>query len=56
MKEYSNYTERNFVDRVKLNVQAGNGGKGCVTYYRDRGVRTGAPDGGSGANGGDVIF
>lgn len=56
MKEYTNFRERNFVDRVKCTVKAGNGGKGCVTYYRDRKVRTGAPDGGSGGDGGNVYF
>ncbi len=56
MKDYSSYTERNFVDRVKIKVLAGHGGKGCVTYHRDRSVRTGAPDGGNGGKGGDVIF
>ena len=56
MKEYTNFRERNFVDRLKLVIKAGNGGRGCVTYYRDRKVRTGAPDGGSGGRGGNVYF
>jgi GTP-binding protein len=56
MKKYSNFRERNFVDKVKLTLKGGKGGNGCVTYYRDRKVRTGAPDGGSGGNGGNVYL
>lgn len=50
------FKERNFVDRMKLYVKAGNGGKGCVCYYRDRIVVSGAPDGGDGGRGGDVYL
>ena len=56
MKDYASFRERHFTDRVKLIVKGGHGGKGCVTYHRDRIVRTGGPDGGSGGNGGDVYF
>ncbi len=45
-----------FVDEAKILVQAGNGGKGCVSFYSDKKTRYPRPDGGDGAGGGDVIF
>ena len=56
MTTYSNFSEKKFIDKVKIKVRGGNGGRGCVTYYRDRIIRSGAPDGGSGGNGGDLCF
>lgn len=55
-KSSASYVERNFVDKLKLKVKAGNGGNGCVCYYRDRTVVSGAPDGGDGGKGGDIYF
>ena len=51
-----NFRERTFRDRVKLKVVAGKGGNGCVSYYRDRVVVSGAPDGGDGGRGGSFYF
>lgn len=45
-----------FVDRVEIEVQAGNGGNGCVSFRRERYVPRGGPDGGNGGNGGSVIL
>jgi len=45
-----------FIDSAKINVAAGNGGKGCNSFYRDRYQRKGIPDGGDGGNGGDIII
>lgn len=45
-----------FVDYVKVNVKAGNGGNGCVAFRREKYVPFGGPAGGNGGNGGNVIF
>ena len=45
-----------FVDEARILVQAGDGGKGCVSFYSDKMTRYARPDGGDGAKGGDVIF
>lgn len=45
-----------FVDRVKLSVQAGNGGHGCASVHREKFKPLGGPDGGNGGDGGSVIL
>jgi GTPase len=45
-----------FVDRVEIEITAGNGGSGCSSFRRERYVPRGGPDGGDGGNGGSVII
>jgi GTP-binding protein len=45
-----------FVDYAEIFVKAGNGGKGCVSFRREKYVPKGGPDGGDGGDGGNVII
>ena len=45
-----------FIDEAKLKIQAGNGGRGCVSFRREKCVPFGGPDGGDGGTGGSVYL
>ncbi|WP_343189324.1 Obg family GTPase CgtA [Buchnera aphidicola] len=43
-----------FIDEVKISLQAGNGGNGCVSFRREKYIPKGGPNGGNGGNGGNI--
>lgn len=45
-----------FIDQAVIKITAGNGGKGCVSFRREKYVPRGGPDGGNGGKGGDVVL
>lgn len=44
-----------FVDRAEVEMEAGKGGNGCMSFRREKHVPYGGPDGGDGGNGGNII-
>ncbi len=45
-----------FVDIVRISLKAGDGGNGAVSFYREKYVAAGGPDGGNGGRGGSILF
>lgn len=45
-----------FVDQVVIDVEAGHGGRGCLSFRREKYMPLGGPDGGDGGDGGSVYF
>ncbi len=45
-----------FIDEARISIKAGDGGRGCVSFRREKYIPKGGPDGGDGGKGGDVII
>ena len=45
-----------FIDEAIVTVQSGDGGRGCVSFRREKYVPRGGPDGGDGGRGGEVVL
>ena len=45
-----------FIDEAIITVQSGDGGKGCLSFRREKFIPRGGPDGGDGGKGGDIIL
>ena len=45
-----------FLDQAKINIASGKGGRGCVSFRKEKYIEFGGPNGGSGGKGGDVII
>ncbi len=45
-----------FIDYAKIELQAGNGGTGIVSFHREKYIDKGGPSGGDGGKGGDIVF
>ena len=56
LKVDASFHERQFIDKMKLKLVAGNGGTGGLSFFRDRYTKFGAGDGGDGGSGGSIIL
>ncbi|MFM8460467.1 MAG: GTPase ObgE, partial [Chthoniobacterales bacterium] len=45
-----------FVDQIRIQAKAGDGGNGCSSFRREKFVPKGGPDGGDGGDGGSIIL
>lgn len=45
-----------FLDEAVIIAQSGDGGRGCISFRREKYIPKGGPDGGDGGNGGNVII
>jgi GTP-binding protein len=45
-----------FIDEARIDIKAGDGGNGCISFRHEKFIPKGGPDGGNGARGGSVII
>ena len=45
-----------FIDEAVISIRSGDGGRGCVSFRREKYVPRGGPDGGNGGNGGSILI
>ncbi|MBN1831461.1 MAG: GTPase ObgE [Deltaproteobacteria bacterium] len=45
-----------FIDEAVISIRSGDGGRGCVSFRREKYIPRGGPDGGNGGNGGNIII
>jgi GTP-binding protein len=45
-----------FRDECRIHLRAGDGGRGCASFRREKHDPMGGPDGGDGGNGGDIVL
>src|SRR5213082_1590293 len=50
------YRGRMFVDECTVKLAAGDGGRGCISFRREKYEPWGGPNGGDGGRGGDVVL
>ena len=44
-----------FIEEAFIEVTAGNGGRGCLSFRREKFIPKGGPDGGDGGSGGNIL-
>ena len=45
-----------FIDKAKIFLKAGTGGRGCASFRREKYIPFGGPNGGNGGKGGDIYL
>ena len=45
-----------FIDQAQLELQAGKGGAGSISFRREKFIPKGGPDGGNGGRGGNIVL
>lgn len=45
-----------FIDKAKVFIKSGDGGRGALSFKREKGIPFGGPDGGNGGRGGDIYI
>src|SRR5215831_1522031 len=45
-----------FLDQCKIYLKSGDGGRGAMSFRREKFIEFGRPNGGDGGKGGDIVF